>query len=121
MIISIKNANTAGKKTVSFPHSNIKAAIAECLKRAGFIMNAEKKIRHERPYIDVTISESEMSNIHDVQRISKPSRRLYMGVKQIKPYKNGVGVFVFSTPKGIMTDKEARKEQVGGEILFSIW
>jgi small subunit ribosomal protein S8 len=62
-----------------------------------------------------------MPKIHEVKRISKPSRRMYMGVKDIRPLKNGHGMYVLSTPKGIMADKEAKKAMVGGEVLFSIF
>lgn len=118
----IKNASNAGKTTVVVPHSNVKAAIADCLVRSGFIESVEKKIRNERPFLEMTLLVKEGApRIHDVDRISKPSRRLYMGVKEIRAYKSGHGAFVYSTPKGIMTDKEAKKEQVGGEIMFSIW
>lgn len=122
MITMIKNASAAGKTTVVVPHSNVKSAIAECLVRGGFIASVEKKIRNERPFLEMTLLIPEgVARIHDVKRISKPSRRLYMGVKEIRVFKSGYGAFVYSTPKGIMTDKEAKKEQVGGEIMFSIW
>lgn len=122
MLTTIKNGSLAGKETLSLPHSKIKEAILDCLKRTGFIAGYEKKIRYERPYLDITlIKNGTESRISDVKRISKPSRRLYKGVKEIRMYKNGKGTFVFSTPKGILSDKEARKEQVGGEIMFSIW
>jgi small subunit ribosomal protein S8 len=121
MITMIKNASHAGKDLVSIPHSNVKEAIVVCLKRNGFVSGYEKKIRNERPYLDITIAAKNGDRINDVTRISKPSRRMYKGNKEIRMYKNGVGSFVFSTPKGILSDKEARKEMVGGEILFSIW
>jgi small subunit ribosomal protein S8 len=123
MITMIKNASAAGKPLVVVPYSSVKAAVADCLVRTGFVASAEKKIRNERPFLEVTLLSTAdgAARVHDVKRISKPSRRLYMGVKEIRPYKNGHGLFVFSTPKGILSDKEAKKEQVGGEIMFSIW
>ncbi|MBP6926468.1 MAG: 30S ribosomal protein S8 [Candidatus Pacebacteria bacterium] len=121
MITMIKNASHAGKAVVTVPHSQVKEAIVVCLKRNGFVANFETKIRDERPYLDITLAAKNGDRINDVTRVSKPSRRMYKGVKEIRMYKNGAGSFVFSTPKGILTDKEARKEMVGGEIMFSIW
>lgn len=121
MITMMKNASHAGKTVVTVPHSMVKESIVECLKRNGFVAGFEKKIRNERPYLDITLAAKNGDRINDVTRVSKPSRRMYKGVKEIRMYKNGVGSFVFSTPKGILTDKEARKEMVGGEIMFSIW
>ncbi len=121
MITMMKNASHAGKTTVTVPHSKLKESILECLKRSGFVASFEKKIRNERPFLDITLAAKNGDKINDVTRVSKPSRRMYKSVKEIRMYKNGAGSFVFSTPKGILTDKEARKEMVGGEILFSIW
>lgn len=121
MITMIKNASHAGKNTVTIPHSKMKESIVACLKRNGFVSEFEKRIRSERPYLDITISPKNGDRINDVTRVSKPSRRMYKGTKEIRMYKNGAGSFVYSTPKGILSDKEARKEMVGGEILFSIW
>lgn len=117
----IKNASHAGKTSVTVPHSKVKEAIAVCLKRNGFVSEFETKIRDERPYLDMTLAAKNGDRINDVTRVSKPSRRMYKGNKEIRMYKNGAGSFIYSTPKGILTDKEARKELVGGEILFSIW
>jgi small subunit ribosomal protein S8 len=121
MITMIKNASHAGKPSVTVPHSNLKESIVDCLKRNGFIASFEKKIRDERAYLDIVLTAKNGSRINDVTRVSKPSRRMYKGNKEIRMYKNGAGSFIYSTPKGILTDKEARKEMVGGEILFSIW
>ncbi len=121
MITMIKNGSHAGKTVVTVPHSKMKESIVVCLKRNGFVSDYEKKIRSDRPYLDISISPKNGDRINDVTRVSKPSRRMYKGTKEIRMYKNGAGSFVYSTPKGILSDKEARKEMVGGEILFSIW
>src|SRR5262245_52006136 len=111
MIIMLKNASLAGKSAVVVPHSKVKESIADCLKRAGFVAGYEKKVRHERPFLEVTLLNGvDGVRIHDTDRVSKPSRRLYSGVKEIKSYKNGIGAYVLSTPKGILSDKEAKKE-----------
>ena len=122
MLNGIKTGNRALRETVVVPHSNLCYAIADKLSKEGYVGAISKKVRHGRPVIEIALlSEGRVPKINDVVRVSKPSRRLYSSVHEIKSYKNGNGAFVFSTPKGILTDKEARKEHVGGEVLFSIW
>ncbi len=123
MLTTIKNGALVAKRSVSVPFSSIKLAIAECLKTEGFIANVSKKTeKNNVPIIEIELAYPlGKSRISDVKRISKPSRRVYMGVREIHAVKNGHGITVFSTPKGIMSDKQARKEQVGGEALFMIW
>lgn len=122
MLITIKNGSTASKHEVVVPFSKIKNAIAECLKKEGYVHSVSKKTKDGFPALAIGLSYAGRTpRVNDVARISKPSRRMYMGVKEIRPYKNGRGMTVLSTPKGIMSDKEARKEMVGGEILFKIW
>lgn len=122
MLISMKNGAMVSKETVVVPHSKIKLAILECLKRANFIDDVKALVKRDRPMIEITLRYVDgKSKISDVKRISKQSRRMYAGIRDIKSVKNGFGVTVFSTPKGILTDKEAKKEQVGGEVLFEIW
>ena len=118
----MKNGAMVSKETVVVPHSKIKLAILECLKRAHFIDDVKALVKRDRPMIEITLRYVDgKSKISDVKRVSKQSRRMYAGVRDIKSVKNGFGVTVFSTPKGILTDKEAKKEQVGGEVLFEIW
>jgi small subunit ribosomal protein S8 len=123
MLISMKNASMVSKKTVVVPFSKIKYAIAQCLKEQGFIAGASKKTEKN----NIAVLEIELlypngeSRIHDVKRMSKQSRRMYAGVKEIHSVKNGHGITVLSTPKGILSDKQARKELVGGEVLFTMW
>ncbi len=111
------------KETVVIPFSKLKYAIAQCLKDHGFIANASKKTEKNNVSvleIDLLYPNGE-AKIHDVKRMSKQSRRLYSGVKELRPVKNGHGITVLSTPKGILSDKQARKEMVGGEVLFTMW
>ena len=118
----MKNANRALRDTVIVPESKLCFAIADKLSKEGFVGSVSKKTRLGRPVLEVALlSKDRAPRINEVVRISKPSRRMYMGVHDIKPIKNGKGLLVLSTPKGILTDKEARKEHVGGEVLFSIW
>ena len=123
MLITMKNASMVSKQTVVVPFSKIKYAIAQCLKDAGYITNASKKTEKN----NVSVLEIELAytdagaKIHDVKRMSKPSRRMYSGVTELRPVKNGHGITVLSTPKGILSDKQAKKELVGGEVLFTMW
>lgn len=122
MLIMLKNASRARHEKVSFPYSKLKFAILECLKKEGIVKAVEKKTKKGIPVLEVDLiyTDTSRAKIRNVERISKPSRRMYIGVKEIKTRKTSPGIVVLSTPKGIMTDLEARKEMVGGEVLFSI-
>lgn len=122
MLNGIKNANRALRESVLVPQSKLSLAIAEKLSKEGFVGTVAKKTRQGRPVLEISlIAKDRQPRINDVKRISKSSRRMYMGVHDIKPTRGGSGMTVLSTPKGLLTDKEARKEHVGGEVLFSIW
>ncbi len=122
MLNGIKTANRALRESVIVPHSNLCYAIAEKLSTEGYVGAVAKKTRRGRPVIEVAlVSNGRTPRITDITLVSKPSRRMYISVHEIKPFKNGRGSTVLSTPKGILTDKEARKEHVGGEVLFKIW
>lgn len=123
MIISLKNAAQVQKETVVVPFSNIKLAIARCLEQNGYLTQSQKKTEKKNmPVIEMKLKLDHLgAAIHEVKRVSKPSRRVYKALKELTPVKNGTGILVLSTPKGIMSDKEAKKEQVGGEALFMIW
>lgn len=122
MLIRLKNANRAGKASVLVPFSNFRLAIAELLAREGFIEGVAKKGRKARRFIEIMLRyQGATPHISDVQRISKPSRRIYYHVHDIHAPRRGYGRLILSTPKGVLTDKEARKEKVGGEALFTIW
>ncbi|MEN9881343.1 MAG: ribosomal protein [Candidatus Parcubacteria bacterium] len=121
MLIAIKNGGLVKKTSVIVPSSKMKVAILELLKNEGYI-----KTYHvdgtTTPKIEVVLSYVKNSpRIHGVTRISKQSKRIYTGVKDISPIKYGHGMAVLSTPKGILSDKQARHEMVGGEVLFTIW
>ena len=122
-IIRLKNAGAVKKESVSVPFSALKLAVAEKLKDAGFVASIDKKGKKVRKTLDVVLKyDTEgIHVIHGVKRISKPGRRVYRSVSEIMPARYGYGTLVLSTPKGILTGKEARKENVGGEALFEIW
>lgn len=123
LIIRLTNAGAVRKASVSLPYSTFKHAIAEKLKDAGYVSAIEKKGKKVRKTLEVVLKYDASGNhvISGVKRISKPGRRMYKRVLDIMPVRYGHGALVLSTPKGIMTDKEARKEKVGGEALFEIW
>src|SRR3990167_4849817 len=110
-ITQIKNAGYAGKETVTFPYSKVKEAIASMLEKEGFIRAQTKKGKKINKTIEITLlSENNIPRISGVERISKPSRRIYYGANDLRPVKSGYGRLIVSTSRGIMTAKEARKE-----------
>ncbi len=122
MINMIKNGSAREHESISVPFSKIKYSIAECLLKAGYISSVSKKTKKNFPTIEIgLLYVNGEPKVKGVSRISKSSCRVYKGVKDIKPTRNGFGLTVLTTPKGILTDKEARKEMVGGEALFKIW
>src|SRR3989344_1295601 len=122
-ITRLKNAGAINKQSVSLPCSMFKMAIAEKLKMEGYVTAVDKKGKKVKKTLDVVLKydASGKHAIAGVKRVSKPGRRMYKSVHDIKPVKYGHGALILSAPKGIMTDKEARKEGVGGEALFEIW
>lgn len=122
MLNRIKTAGAVGHEQVSVPYSNVKFAIAKELEKQGYVADVTKKGKKVTKTIEIVlVYNDEKLKIKGVERVSKPSKRVYFGVKDIKPFRNGYGEFFLSTPKGILTGKVARKEQVGGEVLFKIW
>lgn len=122
-LVRLKNAGAVKKTVASIPFSAFKMAIAEKLKEAGYVAGIEKKGKKVKKTLDVTIAYTPAGapKIRGARRISKPGRRMYKSVNEITPVRYGHGSLILSTPKGIKTDKEARKEKVGGEALFEIW
>lgn len=123
LITRLTNAGAVGHAVVSMPFSNFKYAIAEKLKVVGYVKGIEKKGKKVKKTLDVTLKydDAGVHAIAGVKRISKPGRRMYKGAHEINPVRYGFGTLLLSTPQGIKTDKEARKEKIGGEALFEIW
>ena len=119
-IVRLQNASRAGRSSVTLPTSKMKAAIAAVLEREGYLSDVEVSPREPKLTVSLAYKNGRPA-ISGVKRISKPSRRLYMGVRDIHPVKRGHGLVLLSTPKGILTGKEAGEARVGGEILFEIW
>jgi small subunit ribosomal protein S8 len=122
LIIRIKNASAAEKSSVVISYSKLKEAILNTLEKEGFVKSVTKKGKKIHKTIEVGLVYDEYGpRVKGVERVSKLSKRLYGGVKDIKSVKQGHGILVLSTPKGILTDAEARKQNVGGELLFKMW
>jgi small subunit ribosomal protein S8 len=122
-IIQLKNAGMVGKKQVSIPYSKLKAAIADKLVAEGYLEKADKEGKKATKSLEVTLKYKEKGAhaISGVKRVSKPGRRLYIKSSEVYPIKFGKGRIILSTPAGILTGEEARKQNVGGEQLFIIW
>jgi len=122
MITRIKNAQISGQSSAIFPYSKMKFDLAMILQKEGFLKNVSKKGKKITKSIEVElVYEDDRPKISGVERVSKPSRRMYVESRNIKPVKNNLGRLIISTSKGLMTDSEARKSKIGGEALFKIW
>ncbi len=122
MIIRIKNALAARHSDVSIPYSRMKQTIAVILEQEGYVAGFEVKSEATQPNLIVKLKYSgRVPAITDVRRLSKPGRRLYASSKQIPRALGGYGITLVSTSSGVMTDKEARKKNLGGELLCQIW
>lgn len=118
LLIRIKNSYMASKKEAVTPYSKLSVAICELLKKEGFIEDYKADERD----IKITLKyDKKQPALTDVKRVSKPGRRVYKG-RHVLPYVYaGLGIAIVSTPKGIMSDKQARKEGVGGEVMALVW
>jgi small subunit ribosomal protein S8 len=122
MLIQIKNAGNAGLKTAAFPYSDFKFAIANALASSGYVSAVNSRKRKMGREIVVRIAYDGLSpKIQGLKRISKSSRRLYSGARNISAFRQGYGDYFLSTPKGVLSGREAKKQSVGGELLFAIW
>lgn len=123
-IIRLKNGSDIGKESIVAPFSKMKLAIAKLLLSKKYIAAVNQKNRDGHDFLEVILlygNNGKDPAISGVQRISKPSRRLYESAKNIKRFRKGYGLSVFSTPKGILADTDAKEQNVGGEFLFNIW
>ncbi len=123
MLTRIRNANTSKHKTVDIPASNMKKAIAEILFEEGYIKAFEVIENENQGIIRITIKYDEKGSrvIAGLKRISKPGLRVYAASDELPKVLNGLGIALISTSKGIMTDKKAREQGIGGEVLAYIW
>lgn len=123
MLTRIRNANTSKHKTVDIPASNVKKAIAEILFKEGYIKAFEEIADENQGIIRISIKYDEKGNrvIAGLKRISKPGLRVYANKEELPKVLNGLGIALISTSKGIMTDKQAREQGIGGEVLAYVW
>lgn len=119
MLTRMRNALNAKHKNVSIPVSKTKVAIAELLLNEGYI--ASYKVEGEGINANIVIDFKDNKVIQGLKRISKPGLRIYAGVEELPKVINGLGIAIISTNKGIITDREARKLGVGGEVLAYVW
>lgn len=120
MLVKIKNASMAGKKSLKVPFTKFDFSVAEVLTKSKFIENVEKKGKGSKRIMVISLKQGEKS-IQEVKFWSKSSRRFYVGYKDLRPVRQGYGISVLSTPKGVMSNREARRLKVGGELLFEVW
>ena len=123
MLTRIRNANDAKHETVDIPASNMKKAIADILLAEGYIKSVQVIEDGKQGVIRVTLKNGPQKAkvIHGLRRVSKPGLRIYSSCEDMPKVMNGLGIALVSTSKGIMTDKKARRENVGGEILAFVW
>src|SRR3990167_3210150 len=122
MIIQIKNAGSAGHNSVLIPYSKLKHSIAEVLKKEGFTKGVETETKKGRKMLAVELfMENRVPKIKGVERISKPSKRIYKKSSDIRAVKSGYGALILSTSQGVMSGQDAKRAKLGGEALFSIW
>ena len=123
MLTRIRNANTARHETVDIPASNMKKAIAEILNNEGYIKGYQIIEDGKQGVIRVTLkyTGNKEKVISGIKRISKPGLRMYAPADELPRVLKGLGIAIISTSKGIMTDKEARKLHIGGEVLAFVW
>jgi len=122
MIARIKNSQMRSQKNVELPSSNFKIKIAEVLKEEGFII--DYKVNNESNKTKLLINLKYHSGnpvINTIERISKPGRRIFSSAESLPKINNGLGIAIISTPKGVMTDVNARKQKVGGEIICKVF
>ena len=123
MLTRIRNANSAKHETVDIPASNMKKAIAQILLDEGYIASYKVIEDDKQGVIRVTLKygENKSQVITGLRRVSKPGLRIYSSVEEMPKVMKGLGIAIVSTSKGIMTDREARKQNVGGEVLAFVW
>ena len=123
MLTRIRNASLVGHGEAAFPHSKIKLAVARVLEQEGFLsgVRVEAVKGHAQIAVQLRYDAEGRSIIDGLRRRSKPSRRVYVGYVEIPKVRNGLGVAVLSTSKGVLSDRDARAQSVGGELICEVW
>ena len=122
MLARIQNAQMRNHKKVELPSSNFKAKIAEILKSEGFIIDYKINLENNKPVLLINLKyHSGNPVIGTIERVSKPGLRIFSRAESLPKINNGLGIAIISTPKGVMTDIDARKQKVGGEIICKVF
>lgn len=119
----VRNGLIAERREISVPHSRLKAGICEVLKREGFIDDFRVESGHVQGLIKVTLKYGPDGEvvIRRIQRVSKPGRRIYHKLSDVRPVLKGMGITILTTNQGVLSDREAREQRVGGEPLLEVW
>jgi small subunit ribosomal protein S8 len=125
MLTRIRNAVRIERPVVEMPHSKVKRGVAEVLKREGYIWDWREEEAKDTPgtqlLIDLKYGPNGERVIRHIKRVSKPGRRVYSGAKELRPILNGLGISIISTSRGVVSDREARQKNLGGEVLCELW
>ena len=122
MLNQIRNAQAVGKTEVLVPLSNIKNEIANILAKEGFLGEVKKAAKGKMKVLKIGLKyDNGLPQISGLKRVSKPGQRIYEGMSEMKKVHGGYGIAIVSTSKGLMTDKEAKKQKLGGEIICQVW
>ena len=122
LLVRIQNGLRRRHESVSMPSSRLKRELLRVLQNEGYIQSVQADMADGHPVLKVQLRYvDEMPVVTGMQRVSKPGRRVYVGIKDIPRVKNGIGVAILSTSKGLMTDQESRRAGLGGEVLCSVW
>ena len=123
MLTRIRNAGSAQIARVSMPESRLKREIARVLHERGFIQGFSSDHGETNPKLTVELRYDRLANnmIQRIERVSRPGRRVYVRAAEVPTVRNGLGVAILSTPRGVLTDEQAREANVGGEILARVW
>lgn len=123
MLARIRNAGVARHSETTCPSSRLKLAVAQVLRDAGFLEEVTVEANEGKPILRLTLRYTHDGRmiIDGLRRVSKPSCRIYVGAREIREVRNGLGIAVLSTPKGVLSDKAAREALVGGELMCEVW
>jgi small subunit ribosomal protein S8 len=123
LLTRIRNAQIAKHDSVSIPHSKLKHGLIKVLYDEGYVgpFRVVEEEGHKKIQVTLRYSGKKEAMLSNLGRISRSGRRVYIAYRDLKPVRNGMGISILSTPKGILTDRQAREEKVGGEVLCRVW
>lgn len=123
MLTRIRNAQSVGREKVLVPFAKIRFELGKILAQERFINKIERIKYHKKDFIEIILKydQEHRGAISNLKRISKPGQRIYLKHQKIRPVRQGYGIAIISTPQGLMADKEARKQRLGGEVIAEVW